>query len=126
MADEPMTDERLAEIAAYWEGIYHNYYLPDAPEPPDTLHNAICQVDELLGVIRQQQAQISAMRPIVEAVATGGISYSEEGVGQCVFCLDYGDDDISLSHTPECPIAQTRAYVATHPAAEGGDEKRVN
>ena len=61
-------NERLTEIAAYWENIYRNYYASDAPEPPDTLHDAICHVDELLDVIREQQAQIAAMRPIVEAV----------------------------------------------------------
>ncbi len=130
--DKPLTDERLAEIAAYWESVYHNYYEPDIQEPPDTLHDAICHVDELLGVIRsqravieQQQTEIATMRPVVEAVA-GELTAIYWNRETHRFCCRWCDASHKLhmsqiEHASDCPYEQARAYVAQHPATGEGE-----
>ena len=63
-----MDEQRLAEIAAYWEHIYNDYYMPGIAEPPDTIHDAIVHVDELLGVIRGQMETIRQLQVGFRAV----------------------------------------------------------
>ena len=141
--EQPMTNEALAEIDAYWNLIYHGYYMPDIPEPPDTLHDAICHILELRAEVdrlrareqalvaenaaaidelewqrdmnqqlgaenEQKQAQIDAMRPIVEEMAQAFLSF---GPGRPGDTYIYRPVSVAI-------IEQARAFVAAHPATD--------
>lgn len=121
--NEPMTDERLAEIDAYWNLIYHGYYMPDIPEPPDTLHDAIChilelrvEVDRLRAREQALAAENAAMRPVVEAVAKLAARETAENP---IYSRDLvlHSDDINVLWLRE----QARAFVAAHPATATGE-----
>lgn len=140
---EPMSDERLAEICVYWSGMFHDYNLPDAPPPPDHLHDAIrhvnalldeverlrsreesggCLIDAQASRIAELKAANAAMRPIIEAVATrrGRLSCSWE----CRVNERWMDahPQIHERHGPQCFITQARAFLAAHPAQTGEGE----
>ena len=122
--EQPMTNEALAEIDAYWNLIYHGYYMPDIPEPPDTLHDAICHILELRAEVdrlraREQAlvAENAAMRPVVALVARGCVDEATTGFPEFIVALD-GDDSASEIANAESLIEQARAFVAAHPATD--------
>ena len=123
MADEPMSDERLAEIRQHiygdtsWEG-------GDSTVLLDRL--------ALLHEVERLRAREAAAMAIVREVATEDTLAYEGDAGddyRCVFCgghFDWRDgyehtvpmreqmDDIprALIHAPDCPVTKARALLA--------------
>ena len=115
MADEPMSDERLAVI----HGVL------SVAKMDATTHGLVwellAEVERQRAVIEQQQAEIAAMRPVVEAVATHGMYtpfYPPDGPALygCDWCHARARKLDAIKHTDGCEMTQARAYVAQHPA----------
>ena len=68
----PMTDKRLAEIRDIVEQSVAIWQRSGVEPPRDVLRQVelLAEVERQRAVIAEQQAEIAAMRPIVEAVAS--------------------------------------------------------
>ena len=65
------------------------------------------EVKRLRAEVAEQQAEVAAMRPIVEAVADGA---TDSETGDCCFCGWSG-----YPHEGNCPVLRAQMYVAQHP-----------
>jgi len=126
---KPMTDERLAEITRFVEGIFRlgaapadmrewqrgvlvSSYLEHMPD-------LLAEVERQRAMIAEQQEKIAAMRPVVEAVAEGDVYYLEQPEGwNCLYCAGYpvGErtyDEVvaakQFKHDDDCPVTLARS-----------------
>jgi len=72
-------------------------------------------------VIAEQQAEIAAMRPIVEAVADIENSDASACLQLCdtMYLTTPTESAWRVQHRANCVIEQARAYVAQHPTSDG-------
>ena len=133
---EPMSEERLAEIREDWAGGYA-FRVEDQElvmrqhaaitdllaeverlrDQVDTLadeYDLLTEVERQRAVIAEQQAEIAAMLPVVEAVATMEREYSEDSKSW-VLVPPLTNRNLFTVRLLE----QARAYIAQHPATEG-------
>ena len=143
VTNEPMTDEQLDDID---EMLHDGDELPHdvavrlanevdrlrAREQALAAENAAA-IDELewqrginqqLGAENEQkQAQIAAMRPLVEEVAAGAEYASDLGDAfHCLWCDGEDVEQRDVQHDNGCPVTQARAFLAAHPATAAAAE----
>lgn len=111
MSNEPMSDDELAAIHA--DNTYEFYHSHIAV---GDIAKLLAEVKRQRAVIAEQQAQIAAMRPVVEAVAKLDARESRENP---VYTNDVvlHSDDINTLWVRD----QARAYVAQYPATATGE-----
>src|SRR5690242_6000123 len=120
--NEPMTDERLQTIR---ERIYgDSAWEHDAGIANDVLLDRLAllhEVERQRGIIAEQQEQLAAMRPMVEAVACSNpygswlpATNTPPGV-VCRWCMERAQSSAECQHDHECNWRQARAYLAAHP-----------
>lgn len=105
MADnKPMTDERLAEIRAMnWPGMRTWEVVEELMAEVERLHAK--EADDY-AERNQAASEVTAMRPIVAAVAH--LNEQADEYDYCPFCgaADWAE------HSSECPILEARYYIA--------------
>ena len=81
-------------------------------------------INQQLGAENEQkQAQIAAMRPLVEEVAAGAEYASDLGDAfHCLWCDGEDVEQRDVQHDNGCPVTQARAFLAAHPATAAAAE----
>ena len=102
MADEPMTDERLAEIQALVANINERGRYSGAVSPSEVIYASDASL--LLAEIDRLRAREAAAMAIVRAVAANSFPGADPGV--CPFC------EKGILHKPDCPVTKARALLA--------------
>ena len=113
MVDEPMSDERLAEIRARAEAIRDWLLTPESDNMPHfPTSRRILGVDSLalLAEVERLRAREAAAMAIVRAVAQNDMVMPLRDSVQCVF-WDCEYDYIS-DHSSNCPVTKARALLA--------------
>ena len=132
--NEPMSDERLAGLAERVKNIRHMQQVGPrnlsnlerwqlqsiAVAYADDVSDLLAENDRLRAREQALEAEIAAMRPMVEAVA-GMSNVLEDENGQHCCAVAYGPMD-GYIHEPHCIVTQARAFVAAHPTAAGESE----
>ena len=113
MADEPMSDERLAEIRARAEAIRDWLLTPESdnmPHFPTSRRLLGVDVLALLAEVERLRAREAAAMEVVRAVAQNDMVIPLRGSAQCVF-WDCEYDGIN-DHSSNCPWMKARALLA--------------
>ena len=113
---EPMSDE-LQQTVDNWLASGHK-----APTQAQ-IHAIMALLDEIerqRAVIAEQQAEIAAMRPIVEAVADIEKSDGSACLQLCdtMYLTTPTESAWRVQHRANCVIEQARTFVAQHPASD--------
>jgi len=106
-----MVRER-AELGGAWDYIQQTYqHIPAL----------LMEHERQRAVIAEQQAEIAAMRPVVEAVADIENSDASACLQLCdtMYLTTPTESAWRVQHRANCVIEQARAYVAQHPANDG-------
>ena len=118
MADEPMSDERLAEIRARAEAIRDWLLTPESDNMPHfPTSRRLLGVDALalLAEVDRLRAREVAAMEIVRDVANATGWYDSDGPTVCMFCTKEDErysKDWALEHMPDCPVTKARALLA--------------
>jgi len=91
-------------------------------------YGGVCEQNEqFYAIIKEQEAQIAAMRPVVEAVASheGFDRYPDDidYPATCAFCNETDDNEMTqIEHLDWCPVTQAQVYVAQYPTAAAAEQ----
>jgi len=115
---EPMSEERLAEITRGHRNATSGgtFWTADM-----WIEELLAEVERQRAVIAEQQAEVTAMRPIVEAVADIENSDGSACLQLCdtMYLTTPTESAWRVQHRANCVIEQARAYVAQHPTSDG-------